>query len=755
MRQSVGPSGRIGAETTTVIRFSAFGRRFDVELVPNERLIARLRANKKFGAELTTYRGALADTPGSWARFSLLDGRFVGVIWDGSELLFVDSAAAVRNLIPGNPADDATLVFRASDVQLRIDDALHAADAGKTVRGDQLYAEIAQLMKNTALPTRGIPLGLILDAEYPDLGNEGHALFPTNIADGIHSAQVNLHLDVEYIKRFDYVNDPFVSNNPTVLLNQLPDIKTSTPELATLGLAHFLTYRELDGDVRGIAHFNSLCGNANGTGLTEVRGSTLDGLIMAHEIAHNFGAPHDGEAGSACQSTATTYLMSATINGSQQFSPCSLSQMAPILNNASCLTTVAPGDVSLIVEPVPSVILYQQPFALQFFVNNLGNETSFDGFLESIGDTGLEFTNFTVGSRDCGHQPDNQRRSCALDTLYGGESDRVNVTVRPVATGPTNLQTTVSSSYDLDPTNNDVLLNFDVQVATDMFTQGVVQSPNLRPGETTAITAHVFNRGDFDTDAILTIRTTQVNSVSTNENCVVVSSRWLECQLGNVPTQTNVDRVFEFTVNDSPLLPNGMSREDVDLIVTATLPDSVPLNNSFSAHVRTWGAFIDLRPGFISAPATLLVGEIGEVVLSLSNDGPDTAPDGRMELRLMTLAQPESIVVSRGRCDLVSTGALCDWTDILAGEQIEIRFKFKPVGGGAHSLSALTRHTDAFDTDNNNDNSSVEITSLQPPAPPPNPGNQSSGGGAMLYVIPLLVLQLFGRTLRRRPNPRV
>ena len=53
--------------------------------------------------------------------------------------------------------------------------------------------------------------------------------------------------------------------------------------------------------------------------------------VMAHELGHNFGARHDAEAGSVCESTPDTFLMSPTVNGSGTFSACSLNTMAPVI----------------------------------------------------------------------------------------------------------------------------------------------------------------------------------------------------------------------------------------------------------------------------------------------------------------------------------------------------------------------------------------------------------------------------------------
>ena len=46
-------------------------------------------------------------------------------------------------------------------------------------------------------------------------------------------------------------------------------------------------------------------------------------------------------------STPQTFLMAPRLNGSDTFSACSIAQMQPTVNNASCLSTYDPPDVSL------------------------------------------------------------------------------------------------------------------------------------------------------------------------------------------------------------------------------------------------------------------------------------------------------------------------------------------------------------------------------------------------------------------------
>jgi len=93
--------------------------------------------------------------------------------------------------------------------------------------------------------------------------------------------------------------------------------------------------------VIGIAFLSGIC-TTSGVGLTQAGGrGTFGALTAAHEFGHNFGAPHDNQAGSACATSPGTFLMNPSINGSDQFSQCSVQQIQNVLSvRNACLVDV-------------------------------------------------------------------------------------------------------------------------------------------------------------------------------------------------------------------------------------------------------------------------------------------------------------------------------------------------------------------------------------------------------------------------------
>ena len=188
-------------------------------------------------------------------------------------------------------------------------------------------------------------MSVVADHQFADaIGDdpEGAIIARMDIVDGIFSAQVGVKIALAPLTVFRHAPDPFTATSvPADLLAEVSRYRGRSAPLDT-GVTHLMTGRSLNGTIIGIAYLGSVCNGDSAVSLSEGTLSTTESaLIAAHELGHNFNAPHDGQPG-ACATTPQTFLMAPRINFSNQFSECSLRQIASTAATAQCLTDIAP-----------------------------------------------------------------------------------------------------------------------------------------------------------------------------------------------------------------------------------------------------------------------------------------------------------------------------------------------------------------------------------------------------------------------------
>lgn len=345
------------------VSLNAFGRNFDLELESNARLVADLdpAGRDAMGPDMRLFRGGVAGEEDSWLRLAEQNGAWSGVIWDGVELYVIDPAddVAPAMMMPLRRAAgrQTNVIYRLSDTE--DDTPLHcgsgsgeALPVGLAGGFGGLLAQlesVAPLVMASATTEEALELAVVADTQFVALNGantEMAVISRFNVVDGIFESQVGVALSlVEIISLAS--NGSLASSDAGELLNQLADLSFSG-EIDNPGLVHLFTGRNLNGSTAGIAFLQSICRRFSGVGLSEVRGGGTRGAItVAHEIGHNFGAPHDNQNGSPCASTPSGFIMNPSLNfGGNTFSQCSLDRIAPIVSQAQCLVPVPEPSVT-------------------------------------------------------------------------------------------------------------------------------------------------------------------------------------------------------------------------------------------------------------------------------------------------------------------------------------------------------------------------------------------------------------------------
>ena len=467
--------------------FDAYGRRFELVLESNRRLLAGLdeSARAEVGP-LQLLKGTLQGVPGSWVRLAVDGDRKSGMVWDGRDLYVIEPAedVAPRAVAPLGARGRSPVVYRLSDTMtdpgmavceaVRID----RSKAGGSALGDYkaLMVELRQAATATGASGR-LQVSAIADYEY--FRNATSAQLARNRiieifnnVDGIFAAQVGIQIELAGSATvFQDASDPFTKSEARELLVELADYRASRSALRSTGLTHLLTGRDLNGSTAGIAYIGSLCLSRYGASLSQAT-STLASLVVAHEIGHNFGAPHDGEASQAgepvnpCESTQRNFLMAPQVNGSDQFSRCSLAQIAPEVASASCiLPALLAADLALATNAVTLSATPGQAFELRATVSNRGDVAVDSPQLFITLPNGLTAISATATAGGlCATEAGGI--GCTWTTLGGGVSSTVSVNLRADARGAFAVPAALAATEDTSNGNDDLTYQVTVTAPT-------------------------------------------------------------------------------------------------------------------------------------------------------------------------------------------------------------------------------------------------------------------------------------------------
>lgn len=367
----------------TILQVQVLGHFYEAIVNENTALNEKI-PNTAASENVIHYAGSIKNIENSWVRVSNIDGQWQGVvslfgtmhaIQQGISVKEGTASSASYGLLYSTPIEstgefagtcgmggDSHSVLSHMSPALAAEDG---ADAGESPAAlSATFAEFcAQQVKNSSqqdvcvLAEVEVAFDLLFQATYGALAN-AQALSILNIVDGHYLNDLKISIDAITVEML--ANDLFnISTNPITLLEDInakkenaliPFIKNNN------ALTHLVTGRDFDGATLGVAYLGSVC-EANGfsTGTSSINfnggiiNTALQAIVVAHELAHNFGADHDGPVvNAACP--VNTFIMSPGVgNGLTNFSSCSVdnieARFALIANPELCLDF--PADVAV------------------------------------------------------------------------------------------------------------------------------------------------------------------------------------------------------------------------------------------------------------------------------------------------------------------------------------------------------------------------------------------------------------------------
>lgn len=433
---------RQGKESALRVSLAANGRVHHLRLGLNPRL------ERWSTGSWHQYRGVIEGIGNSWARIAVSHDLIRGVIYDGQDLIAIE------------PADDGQLVvFRVSD--LRFPTPLSFAGDQWMAPAPPQATRIEPAPPMAALTAdRKLEISVIGDASFrarysSDDEARDAILTRVNIVDGIFSEQVGTAIEVASIDLSPESSNALdASTDPPILLDSLGILRQQTPSLNSRGLTHLFTGRNLDGDSVGIAYSAALCRARYSASLAQAHNSaTVDGLITAHEIAHVFGAPHDGEG--ACAAVPQgQFIMSPVLNSqATTFSQCSLDQMARLVAEASCLLPVSPPDLAMPSSLGTHDAATGTNFDWRFAITNEGGRAATEARVTVQITPAIDLVSASADGATCVVQ--SSLATCDFARVEAGDRVELSIVVRSASTGTFAVHAQVVSAGDAMRSNDE------------------------------------------------------------------------------------------------------------------------------------------------------------------------------------------------------------------------------------------------------------------------------------------------------------
>lgn len=492
---SSGGRQQFGDARTATMRFEAFSQRFELALRPNRALLGPA-ARAATGSDIDVYRGNVAGRADSWVRLVVADGLPRGLIFDGEQMYAVEAANE-------GSAAKGSAIYRLADLLIEPGafGCGYVAEA-KTGAGllEAAGAEIGAAIASAPGAVSAIDIGVVADFEFTNAKGanaEAAILTRMNNVDGIFSAQLGVQLNVSHVDTFAAAADPFSDESDSgALLDELGDFRFGSAPQRAAGLTHLFTGRNLDGTTVGVAFTGRLCSSRFGAGLTQGTNSvTLDSLIAAHEIGHNFGAPHDGTTNSACESTPQDFLMAPQLNGSDTFSACSITEMQDDVNRASCISPLASIEVGIRAGATPSPVLLGNAAEVRFDVDNLGTDTATNVTVDVTVPADVTLDGVSAGGGTCSSGAGST--SCTIASIAAGSGSTVTLSVTTTSPGSASFSASVAVSGDANGGNNQASSTITVDPAVDLVAAAAAAA-QITIDQGTSLTLTIENRSTVD-----------------------------------------------------------------------------------------------------------------------------------------------------------------------------------------------------------------------------------------------------------------
>jgi hypothetical protein len=242
------------------------------------------------------------------------------------------------------------------------------------------------------------------------------------------------------------------------------------------------------------------------------------------------------------------FIMAPMLNGSNQFSACSIAEMSDDIVQAGCITALPAVDVRVALTPPLTTVLFGASADLIYSVTNAGSVMATTVVADFTIPNTLTIDSFSTTAGSCNSVVGTV--NCAIGDVAGFSSETVTISTTPVTVGAGTLTAVVTADVDDRPGNNQEALQITVDPAVDL----AVSTPtaaSINLDQSTTVNANLENRSVFDATGVTLVITLntglRADAASWSIGTCTVTNQRVDCQAANFASQSNSILTFSAT----------------------------------------------------------------------------------------------------------------------------------------------------------------------------------------------------------------